>query len=153
MLLALVVVVVVTSIAIAMIRISSRELSGSIASRQNEALVSCAEAGRQLLMSQFRTAGVSPSSLTLNTPIDGTTGSTYAVGGHMDTTVESVTLLPTNSFGIQRSQVRDLTNIVAGAASLGGSPYRIIVHCEDRRSGTGANARQLEVEFGMRFGL
>jgi Tfp pilus assembly protein PilX len=157
LLLAMIVVLVITIIAVAMIRYSSRELAGATAARQNSALVACAEAGRQLLTSQFRSLGVAPTQLqALNVTLDGAGGDTRVLGGHVDTNVQvdQVTVLPSASFGVQQNSVRDLTNIIAGAGQLGGTPYRVVVHCQDHgTAGLPASGRQLEVEFGIRFGL
>ncbi len=156
LLLTMIVVVVITVLGIAMIRFASRELAGATATRQNDALVSCAEAGRQLILSQFRSTTISPASLTaLNLPISGQ-GTARAVGGHIDSNVQvqQVVVLPSGTFGASRNAVRDLSNIIAGAGSLGGTPYRVIVHCQDHGDpATPTSGRQLEVEFGLRFGL
>ncbi len=155
--LAMVVVLVITVIAVAMIRFSARELAGATSARQNSALVACAEAGRQVLLSQFRSIGIAPTSLqALNVQLDGASGATRAVGGHVDSNVQvqQVTVLPTATFGVQRNSVRDLSNIITGAGQLGGTPYRIVVHCQDHgTAGDPASGRQLEVEFGLRFGI
>ncbi len=157
LLLSMIVVFVVTVIAVAMIRFSSRELAGATAARQNDALVACAEAGRQVFMSQFRSLGISPTSLQpLNVALDGTGGDTRAVGGHVDSNVQidQVTVLPASSFGPQPNTVRDLSNIVTGAGQLGGTSYRVVVHCQDHGIASDpTSGRQLEVEFGLRFGL
>ena len=156
LLLTMIVVVVITVLGIAMIRFASRELAGATATRQNDALVSCAEAGRQLILSQFRATTISPASLTaLNLPISAQ-GTARAVGGHIGSNVQiqQVVVLPGNTFGATRNSVRDLSNIIAGAGSLGGTPYRVIVHCQDHGDAADpASGRQLEVEFGLRFGL
>jgi len=67
--------------------------------------------------------------------------------------VNQVIVLPAASFGVSANTVRDLSNIITGAAQLGGTPLRVIVHCQDHGDGTAASGRQLEVEFGLRFGL
>ncbi len=136
LLLTMIVVLVVTVIAVAMIRFSSRELAGATAARQNDALVACAEAGRQVFMSQFRALGISPTSLQpLNVALDGTGGATRAVGGHVDSNVQvdQVTVLPASTFGPQPNTVRD---------------------CQDHGTASDpTSGRQLEVEFGLRFGI
>jgi hypothetical protein len=153
----MIVVIVIAVLGVAMIRFAARELAGATAARQNDALVSCAEAGRQLILSQFRSTTISPASLTaLNVPLSGAGGTARVVGGHVDSNVQvqQVVVLPGTTFGVSRNQVRDLTNVIAGAGQLGGTPYRVIVHCQDH--GTAADAtsgRQLEVEFGLKFGL
>lgn len=151
-LLAIIVVFVVAAIAAGVLRYTSRELAGATAGRQADALVACAEAGRQLLMSQFRSVGIPPTQLqAVNVPLDANTGgATRVQGGHIDETnvqITQVTVLPMGSFGSERKHTRDITNIAFPSLSpLGGTPYRLLVHCNDR-------GRQLEVEFGVRFGL
>jgi Tfp pilus assembly protein PilX len=155
LLLTMIVVLVLAVLGIAMIRFAARELAGATAARQNEALVSCAEAGRQLILSQFRSTTVSPASLAaLNVPLSAA-GSARAIGGHVDSNVQvqQVVVLPSTTFGASRNSVRDLSNIIAGAGTLGGTPYRVIVHCQDHGDGTPTSGRQLEVEFGLRFGI
>lgn len=155
--LTVVVVLVVTVLGVAMIRFSSRELAGATSARQNDALVACAEAGRQLILSQFRSVTIAPTSLVaLNVPLSGASGPTRVVGGHVDSNVQvdQVRVLPSSTFGADRNTVRDLSNIIAGAAQLGGTPFRVIVHCQDHgTTGDPTSGRQLEVEFGLRFGL
>jgi hypothetical protein len=161
LLLAMIVVLVLTVVAVGVIRFSSRELAGAYAGRQEDSLVACAEAGRQLLLSQFRGLGVAPTSLqALNVGLDNpASGSTRAVGGHVDTSgvqIQQVALLPPGSFGVETKNQRDLTNIVfPGRAALGGKPYRILVHCVDHATNPSdpTSGRQLEVEFGVRFGI
>lgn len=163
-LLAMIVVFVVALIVAGVLRYTSRELAGATAGRQHDALVACAEGGRQLLMSQFRAIGIPPTQLqALNVPLDATTGgSTAAVGGHIDSTtvqIEQVTVLPMGSFGSERRNTRDITNIAfPNLSPLGGTPYRLVVHCvdhgaKDPSTGVYKDGRQLEVEFGVRFGL
>jgi hypothetical protein len=148
-LLAIIALLVIALVVAGVLRFTSRELAGAHAGRQADALVACAEAGRQLLMSQFRSLGVAPTQLeALNVPLDRAGGSTSVVGGHIDgVQVEQVTVLPLGSFGSERRNTRDITNIAFPSLSpLGGTPYRLVVHCVD-------HGRQLEVEFGVRFGL
>ncbi len=161
LLMAMIVVLVITVIGVAMIRLSSRELAGATAARQADALVACAEAGRQALMNQFRSIGAAPTSITaLNVPLDKTTGGRVsAAGGHVDEAlasvqVDQVKLLPAGAFGVSRGAVADLTNVIGGVGSLGsGQPYRVVVRCLDGAAGDGTGGRQVEVEFGVQFGL
>ncbi len=166
---AIVAILVITVIGVGMIRISTRELAGANAGSRRQALVACAEAARQVLMSRFHALGLSPTSVqALNLPLDGdtTSGMAYAVGGHIgedpttmslidpsktEVQVDQVGLLPENAFG-KTTSVRDLTNIVP-LAGQGGKPLKVMVHCIDHGDGTPTGGRQLEVEFGVRFGL
>jgi len=160
-LLAMVVVLVITIIGVAIIRMSSRELAGATAARQSDALVACAEAGRQLLMNQFRSIGAAPTSIVaMNIPLDASSGGRVsAAGGHVDqlvanVQVDQVKLLATGAFGTSRGAVADLTNIIGGVGSIGtGMPYRVVVHCLDGAAADGTGGRQLEVEFGVQFGI
>ncbi|BDG09095.1 pilus assembly PilX N-terminal domain-containing protein [Anaeromyxobacter paludicola] len=153
---AMIVVLALTAVGVALIRFTSRELAGATAGRQNDALVACAEAGRQLLLSQFRAVGIAPTSLqALNVALDAA-GQTRVLGGHVgaNVQVQQVQVLPGGSFGTSANSVRDLSNIIPGAGALGGTPYRIVVHCQDRGDPADpASGRQLEIEFGVKFGL
>src|SRR5512137_1988088 len=93
------VVLVIAIIGVAVIRFASREVAGATASRKTQALVACADAGRQVIVSRFKALGISPVSLTaLNLPMD---ANTRVVGGHYDTSdvqVAQVSYLPEASF-------------------------------------------------------
>jgi hypothetical protein len=162
LLLAIITVLVVTTIGVAMIRFTSRELAGATAARQSDALASCAEAGRQLLLNQFRGVGIAPTTITaLNIPLDAQGGGHVSVvGGHVDQVtsgvqVDQVKLLPAGTFGTaSRGSSPDITNIIGGLGNLGtGVPYRVLVHCVDHGQSDGTGGRQLEVEFGVQFGI
>lgn len=148
---AVVVVLVVTIIGVGIISYAAREIAGASAGAQRQGLVSCAESARQLLLSRFHAVGLVPTSLdALNVTMDGTGGRVAAVGGHVDqpdasVQVSQVRFLPDNAFG-PSSRTRDITNTVS-LIGQGGKPLRVVVHCVD------GGGRQLEVEFGVRFGL
>jgi hypothetical protein len=157
----MIVVLVITVIGVAVVRMSSRELAGATAARQSDALVACAEAGRQLLLNQFRALGTAPTSITaLNVGLDRSSGgNVVAAGGHVDQAlstvqVDQVKVLPAGTFGTSRGAIADLTNIIGGVGAIGmGTPYRVLVRCLDHAAGDGTGGRQLEVEFGVQFGL
>jgi hypothetical protein len=154
LLLAIIVVAVITVVAVGVMRFSARELAGSFAGRRQDAVVACAEAGRQLLMSQFRAFGISPVQLTpVNVALD-PAGNTRVLGGHVDANIQQVVVLPTGAFGPSPFGMQDRSNVIRGLGSdFSGTPYRVIVHCQDRGDGTLTSGRQLEVEFGVRYGL
>lgn len=146
LLLAVIVVLVITVVGIGVLRFASRELAGADAGRKHEALVQCADAGRELLLSQFRLAGMAPTELTpLNVQLD-TAGNVFARGGHIGTIgVGQVELLNVADSDVESSG--DITNIANPQfAGKKGKPYRTVVHCDD-------HGRELEVEFRVRFGL
>jgi type II secretory pathway pseudopilin PulG len=152
--LSVLVVLVIAVIGVAVIRFASREVAGATASRKTQALVACADAGRQVIVSRFKALGISPVSLTaLNLPMD---ANTRVVGGHYDTSdvqVAQVSYLPEASFGPDRGVVQDISNRVIGTGG-GGKPMKVVVHCQQGGVGNDpATGRQLEVEFGLRFGI
>jgi len=65
--------------------------------------------------------------------------------------VTQVTLLPESAFG-PSTRVRDLTNVVP-IAGQGGRPLKVVVHCQQGGTSAASSGTQLEVEFGVRFGL
>jgi hypothetical protein len=147
------VVLVVAIIGVAVIRFASREVAGATSVRQHQALVACAEAGRQVILSQFKALGNAPVSLApLGLSLD---ASNTVVGGHFDTSgvqVSQVTYLPESSFGPDRGVVQDITNRIVGTGG-GGRPVKVVVHCQQGGTGAANTGRQLEVEFGLRFGI
>ncbi len=151
LLVAVVVVLVVTLIGVGIVNFASREVAGATSGARRQGLVACAEAARQLLVSRFHAVGLSPAAVdALDVALDGTGGRVRAVGGHVDDSagsvqVNQVQFLPDNAFG-PVSRARDITNTVS-LIGQGGKPLRVVAHCVD------AGGRQLEVEFGVRFGL
>jgi len=152
--LAVIVVLIVTVMAIGMVRFAASETAGAVGGARRGALVQCAEAARQLLVSKFHALGLQPAEITaLNVPLQGPGGSTLALGGHVDTmnvTIGQVTYLPPNVFG--PAPASDASNVVR-LVGQGGKPMKVVVHCQDGADGTATGGRQLEIEFGIRFGL
>jgi type II secretory pathway pseudopilin PulG len=159
-----IVVLVLAILGVGMIRFATRESAGAMAGTREQSLVACADAARQVLLSKFSALGLQPTSIApLDLALD-TTGSgsrVRAVGGHYDAsgsvtagsvvTVTQVAYLPDSAFG-PTDRVRDLSNVVA-IAGQGGRPLKVVVHCQQAGDGSAASGRQLEVEFGVRFGL
>src|SRR5919206_3030189 len=86
LLLSVVVVLTISVIAVGVIRYASREVAGATAGAKERALVACADAGRQLLLSQFKALGTSPLALpAFDVALDGASGTTRVLGGHFDT--------------------------------------------------------------------
>ena len=152
--LAVVVVAVLAVLSAAALRFTSAELGATRAFRSGTELVSCAEAGRKLLISKFRRMEM-PLSLTLSSEMENPgsdgcpdplpEGHHCARGGHYGQNVTAVKLV-TNAMTSQRSQ-RDLTNVISRYALGAGQQYQVVVHSTDDRG------RESEVEFALRFGL
>jgi len=103
----------------------------------------CAEAGRELLLSQFRAYGTTPTQLTLNTAINDQTVST---GHYNQFAIQSITAVSgVSSTGLG---VSDMSNRIA-RVGMGGQLYRVLVVC----SSSAAGSHQSEVEYLVRFGL
>jgi type II secretory pathway pseudopilin PulG len=154
----IIVILVMAVIGVAMLRYGSREVAGSIAMQRQQALSACADAGRQIILSQFRAVGPSPINLpALDEAIDPSSGA-RVVGGHYDNDpslvkVQQVSYLPESAFGPDRGGINSLGNkiIVTGG---GAKPMKVIVHCQVAgQPGEPTSGRQLEVEFGLRFGI
>jgi type II secretory pathway pseudopilin PulG len=152
-----VVVLILAVLGVGLLRFAYRETAGATAGAREQALASCAESARQLLVSQFNALGLQPTSITaLNVPLDstGSAARVRAVGGHYGTAgvaVAQVSYLPDSAFG-PTNRVRDLTNVIA-TAGQGGRPLKVVVHCQAGDTSSPTSGRQLEVEFGVRFGL
>src|SRR6185369_639658 len=136
---------------VGLIRFASREVAGATAGERQQALIACADAGRQLMLSQFTALGAAPLSFApMNVPLD-KAGVTRAVGGHYDEiSVTQLAVLPETSFGPPPAD--DITNRIVGSGGNSG-PMKMVVHCQQGGDGTPGTGRQLEVEVGMRFGF
>jgi hypothetical protein len=143
-LIVVIVIAVITVLGFALLKLGSSENDAVASKRHYDQSVSCAEAAREVLLSQFRAYGASPTSITLDQEINGQQVGT----GHYDqigvTSVVAAQGFQQSSFGAS-----DMSNRIQ-RAGLGGQVYRMTVAC---RGGTGANAHQSEVEFVVRFGL
>lgn len=159
---AVVVVLVLSVLGVGLVRLATSETAGALAGARREALAQCADAARQLLMSKFHTLGMNPLRIAaLNVPLDGTGGRTRAVGGHIDSTpgpgtlgvdIGQVTYLPDNATGQQKWP--DETNKIVVLGGAGGRPMKVTVHCKDHGDDADpTSGRQLEIEFGVVFGL
>jgi hypothetical protein len=140
LLLALILVAVLAVVALGLVTRSSTEIDAVGAKRKYDRSVSCAEAGREMLLSQFRVFGMDPTSLILNTRV----GDLNVYTGHYDNfAVRSVVATKGQAASIG---VSDASNRLM--AQLGGTAYRFTVVCADSKS-----SHQAEVEFEVRFGL
>jgi hypothetical protein len=149
------VVLVVAIIGVAVIRFASREVAGATAARRHQTIVACAEAGRQTILAQFKALGTAPTALQpLNMPV---AAYNQVMGGHIGTTdtqgiqVAQVVYLPQAAFGPDRGVVQDVSNRIL-ATGGGGRPTKAVVRCVQPGI-AGSPPRELEVEFGLRFGI
>lgn len=144
LLFAVIMLAVLAVVGLAVISQANAEADGSAAKRQYDRSVSCADAAREMLLSQFRLFGVArPTDLQLNTVVaDGK----EMRSGHFDqVTVQRVTVAEGATAG--NLGMTDRANkIVEG--NLGGRVYSLNVVCSSAN-----NSRQAEVEFLVRFGL
>jgi type II secretory pathway pseudopilin PulG len=153
---AVIIILVMAVIGVAMLRFGAREVAGSTALQRQQALSACADAGRLVVLSQFRAVGSPPTSIpALDQPIDPSTGARI-VGGHYDTagvSVAQVSYLPESAFGPDRGGINSIGNRIYVTGG-GAKPMKVIVHCQlGGTAGDPASGRQLEVEFGLRFGI
>lgn len=138
-----VLLVVLSLLAVALVKRASTESESASAKRHYDQMVSCAEGARQMLFGQFSAFGVSMTELTLNT----TMGGKQHASGHYDAfdvkSVEQAEGVRAGGAGLSDSANRIVKS------SLGGVPYRVTVVCRDSNQ----PSRQSEVEFLVRFGL
>src|SRR5713226_8063916 len=142
---ALIIAMVLVAV-LAVVRRTTNEMDAIGGKRNYDRSVSCAEAGRQMLLSQFRVFGIDPTSIVLNTHA----GNLNVYTGHYDQfaiqTVKAVAKgagAGVNGTGAGMDQANRLS-----ATGLGGTVYRFNVVCADS-----SNDHQSEVEFEVRFGL
>jgi hypothetical protein len=148
-LVSVIVVLVITVLAVGAIRFASREVSGALAARKEAGITTCADAARHMLMSQWKLLGET-SGLALpplNQTLEPLTPTVLRGGHYGDVNVSSVQIVKLNDLTTgARVTADDLTNRIGEAVSN----YRVVVHCTQ---GRGADARELEVEFGVNYGL
>jgi Tfp pilus assembly protein PilX len=155
-----IVVLIIAVIGVGMVRFTQRETAGALAGQRADALSACASAAQRMLETRFHILGVQPTDLTvLNVKLDGAAGQMAAVGGHIGgdpglpvPTVKQVEPLPASSVD-RRSMMSDETNWVSTMGRTGGTPLKITVHCQAGDTSTPTSGRQLEIEYGVNFGL
>ncbi len=147
-----IVVLLMTVLVVGFLRFASREVAGAISAKQQAAVAACADAARQQLLSQLRLTGAN-SAMGLDpveVKLDDTP--TYVRSGHygQDKTLPNIK-------GLQVARLEDLTTPTAVSADdltnrIGETVgnYRVVAHCVQ---GTPPDTREIEVEFGLNFGL
>ncbi len=159
--LAIIVVLVIAVAGVGIIRYASREVAGATVGRKEAAISACVEAGRAFLMSQWKLlgthdVGIPPVKVTLET-----VAPTVIEGGHYgqdptsslywnagsQTWIDNIQVIPLNpaTVGIANAS-DDLTNRIKDQVQ----PYRVVVHCTQ---GNAPDAREVELEFGVQYGL
>lgn len=140
----MVILAVLAVVGVAIINRASSETDASVSKRKYDKSLACADEARELLLSQFRLFGLSPTQLTLSTPVDETK---TLRSGHYDTAaITSITLSSGATAGAFGEG--DIANTIRTKASLGGQLYQVAAVCTSPN-----NTRQSEVEFLVRFGL
>src|SRR5262249_13470905 len=140
---ALIVVAVLSLTGLAFLQKGSNDSYASSAQRAAMRSATCAEAGRELLLSQFRAYGTTPTQLTLNTSINDQNVSTAHYNQFAIKSITAVTGTSSTGMGVS-----DMSNRIA-RADMGGQLYRVLVVCNSRAS----RSHQNEVEYLVRFGL
>lgn len=172
LLLVVVLLAVISLLAAAAVAFSHSELGAARNDRSGDELLACADAGRQFMLSLFKTpmnlggmkVNVDVNAAGLPVPMPGDPPSVLDTcsnaeqankdercirSGHIGQlpamSVTGVTPVKAKAGG-DRKNLRDLTNMI-GDPSLGGAPYKVVVHCVDE------TGRGTEVEFVVRYGL
>jgi len=172
LIIAIIAMLVVTVIGVALVRFTQHEVAGAKASERRQVLYTCADAARRLLEAKFHALNGPPpdSILLLGTvsddgvtatdlapPIDGPEGRLRALGGHINDdplslTVKQVEPLDPSALGPSQ-QVVNIGSRILGTSGMG-TPLRVVVHCQEGGDPDDpTSGRQLEMEFGIRWGL
>lgn len=142
----LVTIVLIAVLAVAGMALVARSRMGvdsAGAARRQEAVLSCADSARELLLSQFRLFGTSPTDLQL----DRTTGGHRLGTGHFDSfNVKSTELVGGGAF---EALPEGIGNRLVRGSGGGTQAYRFTVVCSDSNN----TDQQAEVEYLVRFGL
>jgi hypothetical protein len=142
-LIVVVVIAVLTVLGFALLKFGSSENEAVASKRHYDRAVSCADAAKEMLLSQFRTYGVSPLDIQVNRVI----GDQRAGTGHYDQ-IGQPTVTLAEGFKKTTFGASDISNRIV-RTGLGGQVYRMTVACSDSSDAT----HQSEVEFVVRFGL
>jgi Tfp pilus assembly protein PilX len=143
----LIVVTVLSIVGLAFLQKGSNDADASAALRAAIRASTCAEAGRELLLSQFRAYGASPTQLTLNSTMNDQKVSSGHYNQFAIRSVTAVVGVGSSGFGVS-----DMSNRIARVA-IGGQVYRMVVVCSSSKSSGDAGSHQSEVEYLVRFGL
>jgi hypothetical protein len=157
---AVIVVLILAVIGVGMVRFTQRETAGALAGQRTDAVAACAAAAQKLLLSRFHLLGVQPTDLSvLNVTLGGAGAGMRALGGHVGsdptqplTTIKQVEALPSTA-KVSRSSLSDETNFNSHMGREGGQPLKVVVHCQAGDLSSPTSGRQLEIEFGVNFGL
>lgn len=163
---ALLIVVIITLllavIGVGLLRFSHRSVASAVSGPKHLALVECAEAGRALIDSRFHLLGLAPTAIdVMNENVDGVQGRMRAAGGHIDADpsrpaaeIAQIEPLPDEAVSGPAKASVDITNIIGSVtAGVGGQAYKVVVHCQMGDLSSPTSGRQLEIEYGVRFGL
>ena len=160
LIIATIVVLIIAVIGVGMVRFTQREVAGALAGQRADAVAACAAAAKQLLEAKFHVLGTQPTDLTvLNIKLDGVDGQQVALGGHIGgdpslpvSTVKQVEVLPAAA-QVKIDQMSDETSWNSAKGREGGTGYKVIVHCQLGDLSSPTTGRQLEIEYGVNFGL
>jgi len=150
LIISIIAVLIMTVMAVGAVRYAYREVAGAAAGRNRAAISACAEAARAELVSQFKLLGLSPMQVSAFKVTLESATPTVILGGHYGpTTATSVQVIKLNPLTVGSSYtMSDLTNRILD----GVTPYRVVVHCVQGADGD-PNQRQLELEFGVSYGI
>jgi hypothetical protein len=157
---AVIVVLIMAVIGVGLVRFTQRETAGALAGQRTDAVAACAAAAQKLLLSRFHLLGVQPTDLTvLDVRLDGASGTLRAIGGHIGadpsqpvTTIRQVETMPAGGM-VRQGVMSDATNFSSSMGREGGQPLKVTVHCQAGDLSSATSGRQLEIEFGVNFGL
>ncbi len=160
LIIAVIVVMIVGVIGVGMVRFTQRETAGALAGQRADALSACAAAAQHLLESRFHLLGVQPTDLAvLNVMLDGAPAQLAARGGHVGAdptlpiaTIKQIEQLPSVSL-VRRNTMSDETNFTSTTGREGGEALKITVHCQAGDTSLPTSGRQIEIEYGVNFGL
>lgn len=158
---AVIAMLIVAVIGVGLLRFTQRSVAFSIGGPRHKALVTCADAARALLESRFHVLGQDPTEIAvLNERLDGPQGRMRALGGHVDAdpsqplvVIKQVELLPGNAVSGLDASSGDITNTIGAINAGGGKPLKVTVHCQEGDTSSPTSGRQMEIEYGIRFGL
>src|SRR5713101_7844525 len=122
---ALIIISILSVVVVGIVRLGSTENDAVGAKRRFDHSIGCADAARDLLMSQFLTYGVSPTQVTLSQVV----GDQIMSSGHYDQLNVTSVVAASGYSSWAGGGANDISNRIA-RAGLGGQVYRMTVVCK-----------------------
>lgn len=152
LLVALIAIAVLMVLVVAAIQFTGVNREGAGAKLRGDELQACAETAKRLLLTQLNSPATPLNNNTYDFELPNrvdSTERTHAMTGHyqQDGGVGAITSVSGTSISVSSRAARDLSNGAPASAGFGGTPYKVVMKCQD------SAGRESEVEFVFKYGI